>query len=85
MPKTTLALTAAVTLALSGAAMAQAPTPGGAGQGNVNKSGAVGGPGQGSLEQSGSARPGATTGSTAAHRAGTPGVPAGSGTAPSAR
>jgi len=84
MPKTTLALAAALTLALSGAALAQAPTTGGAGQGNVNKSGAVGGTGQDSLEQTAPARPGATTGSTTAPRASTPGAPTGS-TAPSAR
>jgi hypothetical protein len=87
MPKTILALATSLVLATSGAALAQAPQTGGANQGNVNKSGAVGGTGTGagSMER---------TGTSGGPRVGTPGAPAGSssgsastgsGTAPSGR
>lgn len=54
--KTILALATSLVLATSGAALAQAPQTGGANQGNVNKSGAVGGTGTGagSMESTGS-------------------------------
>jgi hypothetical protein len=90
MPKTILALATSLVLATSGAALAQAPQTGGANQGNVNKSGAVGGTGTGagSMERTGS------TGTSGGPRVSTPGAPAGSssgsattgsGTAPSGR
>ncbi|MBP1183131.1 hypothetical protein [Methylobacterium sp. PvR107] len=74
MPKTILALATSLVLATSGAALAQAPQTGGANQGNVNKSGAVGGTGTGagSMEHTGS------TG--AGPRVSAPGAPAGSST-----
>ena len=52
MSKTILALATSLVLATSGAALAQAPQTGGANQGNVNKSGAVGG--TGTMESTGS-------------------------------
>jgi hypothetical protein len=78
MSKTILALAAPVILALSGAALAQAPHTGGADQGNVNKSGAVGGTGTGSMERTGSTGTGMAPGTSGGPRVGTPGAAGGS-------
>ena len=86
MSKMTLALAATLSLALSGAALAQAPTTGGSNQGNVNKSGAVGGTSQGAvggasagaMERTGSTGPGMAPGTSGGPRVSTPGAPAGS-------
>jgi hypothetical protein len=80
MSKTILALATSVILATSGAALAQAPHTGGADQGNVNKSGAVGGTGTGtwSMERTGSTGAGMAPGTSGGPRVSTPGAPAGS-------
>ncbi|WP_457103944.1 hypothetical protein [Methylobacterium sp. P5_C11] len=78
--KTILALATSLVLAPSGAALAQAPQTGGANQGNVNKSGAVGGTGTGagSMERTGSTGAGLPPGTSGGPRVSTPGAPAGS-------
>ncbi|MGU3666211.1 hypothetical protein ACLBX9_18660 [Methylobacterium sp. A49B] len=80
MSKTILALAASMVLATSGAVLAQAPHTGGANQGNVNKSGAVGGTGTGAgtLERTGSSGAGMAPGTSGGPRVSTPGAPAGS-------
>ena len=76
MSKTILALATSLVLATSGAALAQPPQTGGANQGNVNKSGAVGG--TGTMESTGSTGTGMAPGTSGGPRVSTPGAPAGS-------
>jgi hypothetical protein len=76
MSKTLLALATSFVLATSGAALAQAPQTGGANQGNVNKSGAVGG--TRTTENTGSTGTGMAPGTSGGPRVSTPGAPAGS-------
>ena len=81
MPMKTLALAAAVTLAASGAVMAQTATGGGSAEGNMNNPGSVKSNSEKSMSTgSGSMTTGTGPGTTGGPPVSTPGAPAGSGT-----
>ncbi|WP_082317154.1 hypothetical protein [Methylobacterium sp. ARG-1] len=80
MSMKTLTLAAALTLAVSGAAMAQTPVGGGSAEGNMNNPGSVKSSSQKSMETgAGSMGPGMAPGTSGGPRVDTPGAPAGSG------
>ncbi|TXN76160.1 hypothetical protein FV228_01290 [Methylobacterium sp. WL18] len=76
----TIALAAALTVAMSGAAMAQTPAGGGSAEGNMNNPGSVKSSSDKAMETgSGSMTTGTGPGTSGGPRVDTPGAPAGSG------
>ena len=78
MQSKTLALAATLTLALSGAALAQTPAGGGIAEGNMNNPGSVKSNSEKAAERTGSMGTGAAPGTSGGPRVSTPGAPAGS-------
>ena len=76
----TIALTAAFSVAMAGAAIAQTPAGGGSAEGNMNNPGSVKSNSEKSMETgSGSMGTGMAPGTSGGPRVDTPGAPAGSG------